>query len=126
MILAALLDAGCPVEGVEAAVRACGADVHLGVDTVHRAGVRGALLRIDVASTQPERRLPDLIAAVAATALPGDASAQAVAVLSALGATEAALHGVPPEEVHLHELSGVDTLVDVVGVCTALALLGVD
>src|SRR4029077_6072278 len=45
----------------------------------------------------------------------------AALVLSALGAVEARLHGGQPVGgVHLHELSAVDTLVDVVGVCAAL------
>jgi uncharacterized protein (TIGR00299 family) protein len=39
---------------------------------------------------------------------------------------EGRLHGVSPQEVHLHELGGHDTVVDVVGVCAALQDLGVD
>jgi uncharacterized protein (TIGR00299 family) protein len=126
MILGALLDAGCPVEAVEDAVRSCGADVRLSVDEVARAGIRASLVRIEPAPGEPERRLPAIIEAVAGASLPGQAAAQAVSVLTALGRTEAELHGIPAAEVHLHELAGVDTLVDVVGTCTALALLGVD
>jgi pyridinium-3,5-bisthiocarboxylic acid mononucleotide nickel chelatase len=126
MLLAALIDAGCPVEAVEEAVRSCGADVRLRVDEVHRAGIRAALLRIDEAPGEPARTLPELLDAVAAARLPGAAGARAARVLESLGATEGFLHGAPPGEVHLHELSGVDTLVDVVGFCVALTVLGVD
>ncbi len=39
---------------------------------------------------------------------------------------EASVHGVSLEEVHFHELGGVDTLVDICGACLALELLGVE
>ena len=126
MILAALLDAGCPIEPVEDAVRSCGVDVRLGLDEVRRAGLRGARLYIDVLAGETERRLPELLAAIAGSSLEERARARAVSVVSALGRAEADLHGVTVDEVHLHELAGVDTLVDVIGVCAALELLEVD
>ena len=43
-----------------------------------------------------------------------------------LAEAEGGIHGVPPEEVHFHELGAVDTLVDVVGAVTLLASLGVE
>jgi uncharacterized protein (TIGR00299 family) protein len=52
-------------------------------------------------------------------------AAAAVRVLRAVAETEASLHGVDPDEVHLHELGGHDTIVDVVGVCAALHALDV-
>ena len=36
------------------------------------------------------------------------------------------LHRRPPEQVHFHEVGGVDAIVDVVGTCAALEVLGVD
>ncbi len=126
MLLAAILDAGCPLEPVEAAVRACGVDVRLGVAEVRRAGLRGALLRIVPGSAEPpERTLATCIAAVEDAGLPGPVRDAALATLRALGAAEAALHGVPEADVHLHELAATDTLVDIVGVCAALHVLGV-
>ena len=125
MILAALLDAGCPIEPVEDAVRSCGVDVRLRLIDVRRAGLRAAQLQIDEVGVEPERRVAELLDAVAASSLGPRARQRAAAVLSALGAAEAELHGVDAAHVHLHELAGVDTLVDVVGTCAALELLGV-
>ncbi|MCB0972771.1 MAG: LarC family nickel insertion protein, partial [Acidimicrobiales bacterium] len=39
---------------------------------------------------------------------------------------EGRLHRRPPDQVHFHEVGGVDAIVDVVGTCAALEVLGVD
>jgi uncharacterized protein (TIGR00299 family) protein len=46
-------------------------------------------------------------------------------VFEAIAEIEGRLHGVSPDEVHLHELGGHDTIVDVVGVAAALQALDV-
>ena len=42
------------------------------------------------------------------------------------GRTEGRLHRRPPEQVHFHEVGGLDAIVDIVGTCAALETLGVD
>ena len=45
---------------------------------------------------------------------------------AALAEAEGRLHRRPPEQVHFHEVGGIDAIVDVVGTCVALELLDVD
>src|SRR5579884_2977385 len=129
MLLAALLDAGCPLEVVREAVHACGVDdVRIDTEDVSRAGLRALHLRIEaVPGAAPvERDLDACISALNDSLLPVRVRANATFTLVNLGVVEAQLHGVSPDHVHLHELSAADTLVDVVGVCAALDHLGVD
>jgi len=129
MLLAALLDAGCPLDVVQEAVQACGVDeVRLDVEEVQRAGLRALHLRVvPVPGAAPrERDLDACIAALNDSLLPVRVRANATFTLVNLGVVEAELHGTSPDHVHLHELSAADTLVDVVGVCAALDHLDVD
>src|SRR5690606_11567820 len=58
--------------------------------------------------------------------LPERVRRRAEKVFAELARAEGAVHGVPPEDVHFHEVGSTDAIIDVVGVALALEPLDVD
>jgi uncharacterized protein (TIGR00299 family) protein len=88
-------------------------------------GLAATKVDVIIAEDKPERYLAEIEALVEKSDLPQGIIAQAKAIFRRLAEVEAAIHGTPVEQVHLHELGGIDTIVDVVGVLSALDALGI-
>ncbi len=72
------------------------------------------------------RGLCEILAMIEASAAHVRAKSRASEVFRRLGEAEAAVHGVPVEDIHFHEVGAVDSVVDVFGACIALELLEID
>jgi len=127
MLLGALLDAGLPPDAAREAVNALGIPgVEIATVTETRCEVRGTRALVDV-SAAPRYSPAQMLDTVAgADGLSEQTRELSTAVLNALFAAEARVHGGKPDQIHLHELGTADTLVDVVGVVHGLEQLGVE
>ncbi|MGA2698140.1 MAG: nickel pincer cofactor biosynthesis protein LarC [Methanoregula sp.] len=121
MITAALLDCGADRERVAAAMRAVVAEPT--VETVTRAGIQA--VKVHTRATPAHRSLDDVYKRLddAAPHVPPEALATARRVFSRINAAEEEVHGA---HVHFHEVGADDAIADVVGACTALAMLKID
>jgi pyridinium-3,5-bisthiocarboxylic acid mononucleotide nickel chelatase len=125
MLLGALVDAGAPLDAVREAVAATGlTGWELSCEQVTSHGLSATRLRVEVTDPATERCAAELIA-MASRVTSRPVAALAIRALTAIAEAEARLHVTSPAEVHLHELGGHDTLIDIVGAAAALHALGV-
>ncbi len=127
MILGALVDAGLPLETLRERLNALHlADFDLRARRVAKNAFAAVKVDVIVADNVPERRLTDIEAIVMNSDLAPEIKERAVAIFRRMGAAEANIHGTTMADVHLHELGGVDTIVDVVGALVGLDELGIE
>ena len=70
-----------------------------------------------------ERNFADIQSLISASALSDWVKEKSIAVFRRVAEAEGKVHGMPPDEVHFHEVGAVDSIVDIVGGCIALELL---
>ncbi|WNV76921.1 nickel pincer cofactor biosynthesis protein LarC [Geodermatophilus sp. DSM 44513] len=125
MLLGAVVGAGVPLAHLAAALEPLQLPVALRAEDVSRAGLRAVRVVVEAPEAgQPTRTWADVRGLLGR--LPDPLRATATGVFGALAVAEAAVHGVPEDDVHFHEVGALDAIADVVGVCAGLAALGLD
>ncbi len=129
MTLGALLACG----GDEARFREQMAALHVSgyeitVQKVTREGITATDVDVRLVETDQGhgRHLSDIEAILKASDLPSRVQQKALAVFTRLADAEAEIHGTTREQIHFHEVGAVDAIVDIVGACLLLDMLGVD
>ena len=128
MLLGAVIDAGAPVDDLNAAISVLGlSGVEILAKQDRRGGVHGthAIVEVDDASRQ-SYRLEDFIRTVESSPLPASVKERSCAVFRRIREAEEQVHRQPDGHLHLGELGSVDTLVDVVCSVVGMETLGIE
>jgi uncharacterized protein (TIGR00299 family) protein len=154
MLLGAFLDAGLPEAALRAALGSLSVDHTLEVTRVVRAGVTATkVVVIDRARAHDDhhhhsrdhvhthavdegghhhghqdghRSLAEITHLIGHSGLSVAARARAVSLVTRLAEAEAAIHGIPVDDVHLHEVGGTDSIIDIVGCVFAMEWFGLE
>jgi uncharacterized protein (TIGR00299 family) protein len=127
MTLGALVDAGCPLEALRGklqALRVPGWEIS--AEKVWKNGMGATHVRVKTEDTQKHRSLSTIRGILEQSALDAGVKERAIAIFTKLGEAEAAVHDVPLEKIHFHEVGAVDAIVDIVGACIGFAELGIE
>jgi uncharacterized protein (TIGR00299 family) protein len=126
MTLGALVDCGADPALLDAVVEALRLGDEVTVDVRHetRGHVGGTRVIVGV-NDRVERTVPALRSVIEESGAPREVKSTALDAINRLARAEARVHGVEEEKLHLHELGGADTLVDVVGAFWLLHALDV-
>ena len=142
MILGALIDAGLPIEELRRALGSLALDgMSIEAESVDRAGVAAIKFRllengqvVDSSDPAPKkhrhdhdhhsnkshhhhshRSIHEILELVGRSNLSESAKASVGHVFGRLATAEAAIHQMPVNEVHLHEVGALDSIIDIVG-----------
>ncbi len=130
MCLGAILSAGMPLDTLLTQLQSLGLEHEYEFTTtqVKRQEQAATAVTINLSSdaVQSHRHLPEIEAIIRQAQLPDRVTAWSLAIFQTLAAAEAAVHGIPANQVHFHEVGATDALVDIVGTCLGLDWLGVD
>ncbi|MEW6108880.1 MAG: nickel pincer cofactor biosynthesis protein LarC [Nitrospirota bacterium] len=132
MCLGAVVDAGAPVNEIKRRLKKL--DVK-GYSLTEKKVKRGSIsaTKIDIILRAEERReklkgkkWKDIQQIIKTSALPEDIKHKGYEVFKNIFDAESKVHGEAINQVHLHDLSGIDSMIDIFGTLTGLSLLGVE
>jgi len=142
MFLGALVDAGVPITLLEETTAALNIGARLESRKVVRGGITGT--KVDVVAPgpaapahththegqththAPHRHLSSILKIIAAAPLSESVKARSSRAFQLLGEAEAAIHSIPLEKVHFHEVGAIDTIVDIVCGAAGAESLNID
>jgi pyridinium-3,5-bisthiocarboxylic acid mononucleotide nickel chelatase len=140
MILGALLDAGLPFEELTRALGSLAVEGwDVSVDRVIKTGISATKFRVHEhshAQTGTGNREPgtgahhhrdrghhsldQIFAAIGRSSLSASGKTRAIGMFKRLGEAESAIHGIPIDKIHLHEVGALDSIIDIVGAVFAI------
>jgi len=147
MAIGALLDAGLPLAELQRALGSLAlGEAHVHARKVLRAGVSATKFSVHEhqhddadhahdhphdqphshAGSHPHRHLSAIFKMIDRSALSASGRERARAMFQRLGEAEAAIHQMPVEKVHLHEVGALDSIIDIVGIVFAMEWAGAD
>ena len=127
MTLGALVDAGCPLERLREDLK--GLKVpgwQISAEKVWKNGMAATHVSVRTKDPQTHRSLNTILGIIEKSELGRDVRERASSIFRRLGEAEAAVHDVPIEKVHFHEVGAVDAIVDIVGACIGFSVLGIE
>jgi pyridinium-3,5-bisthiocarboxylic acid mononucleotide nickel chelatase len=125
MTVSALVDAGCPFSVVEDLLKQLPVEMpQMAVEKKRQGAVEGTYLRIG--DSHSHFSVQEIRTIIKGAKTEERVVKDALGILDILVRAEAKAHGVPEDDVHFHELSHIDTIIDVLSVAAAVAYFKAD
>ncbi len=128
MFLAALLDAGLPLEALQDGIAKLGLpeQTELRLTEVHKGALRASNLNVVVPDSRQHRHLSDILEILSASLCSEQVKQAGARIFTLLAEAEARVHGEPVEQIHFHEVGALDSIIDVIGAVIGLEALGIE
>lgn len=132
MLLGAFLDAGLPRDILKNAFESLDLpeSYQLSFHPVMKVAIKAGYFMIKLEPAENEhihhRHMSDIRQLLTQSRLLPRVKENSLKIFELLAIAEGNVHGVAPEEVHFHEVGATDSILDIVGICTALDYFQID
>jgi uncharacterized protein (TIGR00299 family) protein len=127
MFLGALVDVGLDKAWLERLPYALGlSGVEVRIADVQRSHVHCVKVDFEIPPQPHGRAVSEIHRLIDAVKIPEKVARSAHEAFEAIAAIESAIHGVAPDELHLHEVGAVDAILDIIGSVWGVELLGIE
>ena len=127
MFIGALVDNGLDKSWLERLPETLGLDGGgVRIADVQRSGVKCVKVDFEIRPQPHGRAVSEIHRLIDAVKIPEKVARSAHAAFEAIATIEAAIHGVAPDDLHLHEVGAVDAILDVIGSIWGIEMLGVE
>jgi uncharacterized protein (TIGR00299 family) protein len=127
MILGSLIDAGLNPRRLRDELKKLHLpQVHLRIQKVVKGGISATRVVVEGKEKKSHRTLQQMLKIIARSGLETEIKALSKQVFQKIASVEAAIHQTPAEEVHFHEVGGLDSVVDICGAVWGLRQMEIE
>jgi uncharacterized protein (TIGR00299 family) protein len=127
MIIGSLIDAGLSIDALADGLKALPVKGYeLKVRTLKKAGIRASKFDVIIKDSSVARKWQDIERIINTSSLSTALKKKGLSVFKRLFKVEAKVHGSRYDKVHLHEMSAVDLIVDIMGTLIGLEIMDID
>ncbi|MFH1386249.1 MAG: nickel pincer cofactor biosynthesis protein LarC [bacterium] len=99
---------------------------NLVIHKTQKHNITGTYFNVDIKGSNHHRGLTDILKIIKQSRLSKNVKLLSSKIFQRLAEAEAAVHGVPINKIHFHEVGAVDAIIDIVGACIGLEKLGIE
>ncbi len=126
MTLGALVDLGVPLDWLKDQLKGIPlTNFDLAMTPVQRNGMHATLVDVEASDDKISRNFSQIRSMIEDSPLADSVKSASLQVFRKLAQAEAHIHGCSLEQVHFHEVGGIDAIVDIVGSVLGLEYLGI-
>jgi uncharacterized protein (TIGR00299 family) protein len=127
MILGALIDAGLSARRLKEELKKLRIPtIRLEAKKVLKAGISATQVVVGGDEKRSHRTLKEILRIVERSGVDAGVKGKSEEIFKRIASVEAKIHRIPMEEIHFHELGGLDSVVDIVGAVWGLHQLGIE
>ena len=127
MTLGALIDLGISLDWLQDQLRRIPlTDFTISARPVQRHGIHATSVQVDTLDSKTSRNYADIRSLIENSSLADTVKATSLSIFKRLAEAEAGIHHCSVDQVHFHEVGGVDAMVDIIGAVLGLDYLGIN